>query len=105
MSRHDPSIKPVPLSDLDPDETLRCTCNMCAHEKFLSIAMLVERLGSDFPIPDVRKVVTCSACGVKADASIEVDWSRRLRGVAGHVTAFPSGGHMVDAPPASAERI
>lgn len=37
-------------------------CEACGHQSELDPAALAARLGYDFPIPDLRRRMRCSAC-------------------------------------------
>lgn len=37
----------------------------CGHTGYLSLAFLIEKLGPDFPFPDLRQELRCSKCRTK----------------------------------------
>jgi DNA-directed RNA polymerase subunit RPC12/RpoP len=44
---------------------LRAQCRACSHRAPLSPVELAQRLGYDFPVPDLGRRLRCSRCGKK----------------------------------------
>ena len=42
---------------------LRAACRACSHRASLSSVELAQRLGYDFPLPDLKGRLRCSKCG------------------------------------------
>ena len=42
---------------------LRAACRSCSHRASLSSVELAQRLGYDFPLPDLKGRLRCSKCG------------------------------------------
>jgi hypothetical protein len=42
---------------------LRAACRACSHRASLSSVELAQRLGYDFPLPDLKARLRCSKCG------------------------------------------
>ena len=42
---------------------LRAICRNCSHRASLSSVELAQRLGYDFPLPDLKDRLRCSKCG------------------------------------------
>ncbi|MGB1470458.1 MAG: hypothetical protein ACPHCL_00765 [Candidatus Puniceispirillaceae bacterium] len=40
-----------------------CWCNRCSHNADLPVDILIERLGSLFPVPELGIYLRCSNCG------------------------------------------
>ena len=47
-------------------------CHECEHTLTLDLAPLIERLGRDYPIPDLQKLGHCQRCGARKLASCSV---------------------------------
>ncbi|MCG8355457.1 MAG: hypothetical protein MI920_07810 [Kiloniellales bacterium] len=50
-----------------------CWCNRCGHNAVMAIATLAERLGDDWPVPEVGAQLRCSDCGSK-DVATRPAW-------------------------------
>ena len=64
MSDRPQKPSPATLGNLkDQELDVLAWCNACGHNAVLALGPLVDRLGRDHPVPDVRQVMRCSECG------------------------------------------
>ena len=54
------------LNDLLESFHLYAECERCQRSVQLSIEKLIERLGGDFPITDVRTRLRCTSCCIRS---------------------------------------
>ncbi len=60
-----PSIRT--LADIDNGHySVHAHCNLCRHHRELSLASLIEKLGADFELAEMRLRARCSACSARA---------------------------------------
>jgi hypothetical protein len=66
MRKRETEYSPATLGHLLADGMdVWAYCNSCHHHAGIPLSTLIERLGTDFPVPDVGKLAKCSHCGAK----------------------------------------
>lgn len=50
-----------------------CWCNRCSHSQVMELGMLIERLGTDMPVPEIGARMRCSQCGSR-DIATRPNW-------------------------------
>ena len=67
---------PVTLADLAAEgRRIWAWCNACGHNGTLGAQALIERLGAQFPVPEVGQRLRCDRCG-GGDIDARPDWPR-----------------------------
>jgi hypothetical protein len=74
MRRDRRSTRPAYLSDLAREKVdVWCWCESCRHSAVIATAMLIEKLGPSYPVPQVAIHLRCSGCGSR-DVFARPDW-------------------------------
>ncbi len=74
----------VDTTDILPSMTLHdlvceklnvfCWCNRCDHNNIIESAQIIERLGGNYPVPEIGRNLRCRKCNNMRDISTRPNW-------------------------------
>ena len=68
------SRNPSTLADLDAENMgVFCWCNRCNHNAEVSTLLLIDKLGRQFPVPEIGSMMRCSVCNAR-DVATRPAW-------------------------------
>jgi hypothetical protein len=75
--RYDTAMpRPVTLAEIAAQALdVWAWCNDCFHHAVLPIDVLTEKLGTEYPVPQVGRRTYCRECGSR-DVATRPDWPR-----------------------------
>ena len=89
MSRRSRKPAPATLEHLrEQTVDVLAWCNACGHNAVVPLRALIIKLGPRYPVPEVKRVVRCSACGSK-DVETRPHWP-----AVGVISRYPGGGTL-----------
>lgn len=62
-----------------------CWCNKCSHNNVIRTEEIIERLGANYPVPDVGRNLRCRKCNNTNDISTRPNWPSHGGQIARHM--------------------
>ena len=62
-----------------------CWCNRCNHNNVIKTTQIIERLGANYPVPEIGCNLRCSKCNNTHDISTRPNWPSHGGQIARHM--------------------
>lgn len=62
-----------------------CWCNICNHNNVIKTAQIIERLGENYPVPEIGRNLKCGKCNNTNDISTRPNWPNYGGQIARHM--------------------
>ena len=63
-----------------------CWCGECCHNSVLNTRQIINKLGPNYSIPEVRRHLKCKKCNNTKDITIRPNWPTHRGQIARHMT-------------------
>ena len=62
-----------------------CWCNRCNHNNVIKTTQIIERLGANYPVPEIGHNLRCGKCNNIHDISTRPNWPSHGGQIARHM--------------------
>ena len=62
-----------------------CWCNRCNHNNVIKTTQIIERLGANYPVPEIGRNLRCGKCNNTHDISTRPNWPSHGGQIARHM--------------------